>query len=73
MGLDRYRNEIVLGSGILLEVTRGLEQARADDGRVDAGEALSIFLSALLSGLQGVSGAAGDRSGKRFPEEGHAR
>jgi len=74
MGLDRYRNEIALGAGVLLEAARGIERAKADDGRVDAGEAFSIFISALLGGLLGVSGtAAGDRSGKDISEEGHAR
>ena len=61
MALSRYRKEIVAGANILTDVARGIEAAKADDGKVDAGEAFQIFFTAILSGLFAAAGISGGR------------
>ncbi len=51
MSVSRYKNEIALGANVLLDVSGQIEKAKAEDGKVDAGEAFQIFLTAVLSGL----------------------
>ena len=61
MSVSRYKTEIALGANLILDVVAGVSKAKADDGRLDASEAVSIFLTALLSAILGVAGSqAGD-------------
>ena len=55
MSLSRYKTEIALGSQVIVDVAQKVHEAKADDGKIDAGEALKIFSSTLLSVLLGVA------------------
>lgn len=55
MALEDYQQEIGLGLDAVANVAQRVNEAKADDGKIDAGEALSILSSALLGVLMGVA------------------
>ena len=55
MALEDYQQEIAIGTQTLSSVAQRISDAKSDDGKIDAGEALSILSSALLGVLMGVA------------------
>ena len=61
MSISRYQQEIGLGLQTVTGVAAKIHEAKADDGKIDAGEALSIFSGALMQALMGYAAIQADK------------